>query len=63
MIEKNKTLKEKDDIFDYLKISVAEDSIKRHNWEEKAAQVLVSIDIFGFIPNKTEFYSESVSSN
>ncbi len=45
LIEKNKSVKEHDDIFDYLKISVAEDSVKRHNWESKAAQVLVSISL------------------
>lgn len=45
LIEKNKSVKDHDDIFDFLKISVTEDAIKRHNWESKAAEVLV-----GFYP-------------
>lgn len=42
LIEKDRTAKEHDDIFDHLKTFVAEESMKSHNWEPKAAEVLVS---------------------
>jgi optic atrophy protein 1 len=42
LVEKDRTAKDHDDIFDYLKTFVAEESMKRHNWEPKAAEVLVS---------------------
>ncbi|XP_054160481.1 dynamin-like 120 kDa protein, mitochondrial isoform X2 [Oppia nitens] len=47
LIEKKKNEKEKDrdNIFDFFKISVAEESIKRHSWESKAAEVLRVIQL------------------
>jgi optic atrophy protein 1 len=43
LIDKNRSDKSHDNIFDFLKISVAEESIKRHTWESKAAEVLVCL--------------------
>lgn len=46
IVEKDRTSKDHDDIFDNLKAAVADESMKRHNWEPKAAEVLVSHNYF-----------------
>lgn len=42
LIEKGKSVKEHDNIFDFLKTAVAEEALKRHSWDAKASEVLVS---------------------
>lgn len=48
-IEKDKTNKDHDDIFDNLKVAVIEESMKRHNWEPRAQEVLVNFQICLFM--------------
>lgn len=45
-IEKDKNNKDHDDIFDNLKVAVIEESMKRHNWERRAQEVLVNFSHF-----------------
>lgn len=40
LVEKSKAAKGHDEIFDNLKAAVWDDAMKRHKWEEKAAEVL-----------------------
>lgn len=35
LIERNKSVKDHDDIFDDLKTAVLDEVLKRHKWEEK----------------------------
>lgn len=45
LMEKSKSVKDHDDIFDNLKSSVWEEAVKRHKWEEKASDVLRVIQL------------------
>lgn len=42
ILEKSKSSKDHDDIFDNLKSSVVDDAIRNHSWESKAVDMLVS---------------------
>lgn len=45
LMEKSKSVKDHDDIFDNFKASVWEEAVKKHKWEEKASEVLRVIQL------------------
>ncbi|CAG2168030.1 unnamed protein product [Oppiella nova] len=66
LIDKNRSDKCHDNIFDFLKISVAEESIKRHTWESKAAEVLAQLNELigpGFVDRWVKWKSKSDHQN
>jgi optic atrophy protein 1 len=59
LIEKSKAAKDHDDVFDSLKVSVCDEAMKRHLWEEKASEVLRVIQLNALedrsIPDKQQW--------
>ncbi|GFS50699.1 dynamin-like 120 kDa protein, mitochondrial [Trichonephila inaurata madagascariensis] len=61
ILEKSKTSKEHDDIFDNLKTAVIDDAIRHHSWEDKAVDMLRIIQLNALedraVPDKQQWDS------
>ncbi|GBM14638.1 Dynamin-like protein, mitochondrial [Araneus ventricosus] len=61
ILEKSKSSKEHDDIFDNLKAAVVEDAVRHHSWEDKAVDMLRIIQLNALedraVPDKQQWDS------